>query len=81
MTLRVKLEIVPHGDEERAYEIGRLDIFNKGESEFGIYKYGVIELRKDFGGLHDRYVYHRRNLGAWELLRKILFELPVEGPK
>jgi len=30
MTLRVKLEIIPHGDEDRAYEIGRLDIFNKG---------------------------------------------------
>lgn len=26
MTMRVKIEIVPHGDEHNAYEIHRLDI-------------------------------------------------------
>ncbi len=31
MVLRVILQIIPHGDETKTREIGRLDIFNKGK--------------------------------------------------
>lgn len=76
MTLRVKLEIVPLGDEDRVREIGRLDIFNKGEAAFGHYKYGVIEFdpENNEAGMLRSDILHRRHLGAWELVRKVLQE-------
>jgi len=80
MTLRVKLEIIPHGDEGRAYEIGRLDIFNKGHIDFGHCAYGVIEQTPEIGALHDEEIFHRRDLGAWELVRKAIEELEIKGP-
>lgn len=82
MVLRVKLEIVPFGDEERAREIGRLDIFNKGkfEKDPSLYHYGVIELTPQSGGLHTDSIYHERALGAWELVRTALDQLPIDGP-
>lgn len=74
MTLRVKLEIVPFGDEDKAYEIGRLDIFNKGSAAFGHYEYGIIEIdpEKKEAGLYQNTVVHRRHLGAWALVSKVL---------
>lgn len=80
MTLRVKLEIVPFGDEERIYEIGRLDIYNKGPVGFGHSEYGVIEMSPKTNGLHNKTVYHRSAHGAWALLAKTLAQLPIEGP-
>lgn len=77
MTLRVTVEIVPFGEEEKAYEIHRLDIFNKGPAGFGHYEYGVIsfnEEKKDYG-MYERTVYHRRNLGALALVEKVLREI------
>lgn len=80
MTLRVILQVVPFGDEDRTYEIGRLDIFNKGCSRWpGFYGYGVIDLGPN-PGLYSGGVTHLRSLGAWQLLHDILDELPVEGP-
>lgn len=72
--LRVKVEIVPFGQEDKAREIARLDIFNKGQAEFGHCTYGVIEIdkEKNTGFLHDQEVLHRRELGALELIRKVL---------
>lgn len=77
MTLRVKLEIVPFGDEERAREIGRFDIFNKGNAWFGHCEYGVIEFEpeKRRAGLYKETILHRRDLGAWKLVHKVLSEL------
>lgn len=80
MTLRVKLEIVPHGKEEETYEIGRLDIFNVGLAEFGHHEYRVIEINEERGGLHQRSLFHRRQLGAWALVKKALEALEIEGP-
>ena len=80
MTLRVRLEIVPFGDEERTREIGRLDIFNMGRHEFGHCEYGVIELSSKEAGLHTNTVLHRRDLGAWELVRKAITDLEMKGP-
>lgn len=88
MTLRVKLEVVPYGDEDKAYEIGRLDIFNKGPavsedgtSLGGFHEYGVIELTPKDGAMHDFTVLHRRWEGAWKLVDRVLSELTIEGPK
>jgi len=80
--MRVRLEIVPHGDEGRVREIGRLDIFNKGHLEHapGICEYGVIELTTRSAGLHDASVYHLRNEGAWKLVRNALEDLDISGP-
>jgi hypothetical protein len=88
MTLRVKLEIVPYGDEDGAYEIGRLDIFNKGLAEptadgwdqGGYHQYGIIEMDEKSAGLHDNVVLHRRWDGGWQLVRKVLEELEIKGP-
>lgn len=89
MTLRVKLEVVPFGDEAKAYEIGRLDIFNKGIAppspdgwdQGGYHEYGVIEMTPTTGGLHEDTIIHRRWMGAWALVKKTLSALDIEGPK
>lgn len=80
MTLRVKLEIVPFGVEEKAYEIGRLDIFNKGptlgqwNAASTLYRYGTIDLTKNQEGLYDKEVFHHREDGAWQLVKKAIHE-------
>lgn len=80
MTLRVKLEIVPHGDEEAVYEIGRLDIFNMGHIDIGICEYGVIEVAPERGeaGLHRHTLYHPRKDGAWALVKKAIEDLEIK---
>ena len=81
MVLRVRLEIVPFGDETAIREIGRLDIFNAGHVDAGdLCAYGAIELTPKSGGLHLDRVYHYRNDGAWKLVSIILNELEVTGP-
>ncbi len=74
MVLRVKLEIVPFGDEDKAREIGRIDIFNKGQigNYEGFCSYGVIQLDKNNEGLFDEDVNHVRSHGAWALVHKVL---------
>lgn len=82
MTLRVKLEIVPFGDEARAYEIGRLDIFNIGPGvQPGLHVYGVIDMPQNGkAGLYKDTVQHHRPDGAWELVRKVIATLGIKGP-
>lgn len=82
MTLRVTLEIVPHGDESQKYVIRQLDIFNNGYVEGtgvagGVYDYGVIEINPEAnsGGLYKDSVYHIRDNGPWELVETVLAEL------
>jgi hypothetical protein len=79
MTLRVTVEIVPFGQEDKKYEIGRLDIFNKGRVDFDHCEYGILEfnVEKDDFGMYDKTVLHRRNLGAWKLIEKVIRELDV----
>ena len=78
MVMRVKLEIVPFGEEEAAREIARLDIFNMGHKLEGTYEYGIIEFdrEKNIGGLHKHTVWHDRMNGPWELVKKALL-LPL----
>ncbi len=89
MVLRVKLEIVPHGDEDNIREIGRLDIFNKGlqpysgpvRQDAGYYQYGVISLNPGDAGLFDATLVHYRMDGAWALVKNVLAAYDVRGPK
>lgn len=78
MVLRVILQIVPFGEEDKTREIGRLDIFNKGRVDGNLCKYGVIQLDPGQEGLYQDVVYHMRNLSAWELVGTVLDELEVE---
>lgn len=68
VTLRVILQIVPFGVEAEAREIGRIDISNqmiqKGEND----TYAYIRDGVRSGEL----VQHKRDDGAWELVRKVL---------
>ena len=80
MTLRVKLEIVPHGDESLTREIGRLDINNIEEPFEGVDLYRVVEQTPDREEAHPDYVAHRRSDGAWALVRRVLKELKIKGP-
>jgi hypothetical protein len=89
MVLRVKLEIVPFGDEDKVREIGRLDIFNKGASHnvpaardaAGYCTYGVISLNPGDEGLFDATLVHYRKDGAWLLVQNVLSTFNIRGPK
>ena len=82
--LRVRLEIVPFGNETHTREIGRLDIFNRGcpEAADGQQQcfYGVIELTPSNGGLYKEPVFHFRPEGAWKLVAKAIAILGISGP-
>lgn len=82
MTLRVILQIVPMGDETNIREIGRLDIFNKGEADSNpaYHKYGVIDLSPKQQGLYDLPITHRREHGAWQLVQTVLSAFDIKGP-
>jgi hypothetical protein len=79
MVLRVTLQVVPFGDEDRAYEIGRLDIFNKGPCGEA-HEYGCIDLSPKKAGLYQDNVIHFRDDGAWELVRNAIETLEIKGP-
>lgn len=66
MTLRVTLEIVPFGEEEKKYEIGKLNISNIGPLGDipGFYEYAVHEFPT------DKPLQHMRDQGAWALVRQ-----------
>lgn len=80
MTLRVTLEIVPHGDEKRKYSIGVLDIHNKGEADLGHCQYhaqqysdGLTLLKETADGT----LFHRRDKGPWQLVKKAIESLKI----
>lgn len=75
--LRCKIEIVPFGVEEEARTIKEFHIFNMGPVDVftrKFYLYGVIELNREqnTGMLWDEPITHNRELGAQELVRKVL---------
>lgn len=85
MTLRVTLEIVPHGQEDKKYPIYEVNIHNMGRSMLGDYKYDfeVGEYTDEMGehGPEKIYtvegsgqVHHVRRDGALELARKVIDE-------
>lgn len=75
--LRVTIELVPHGDETRAREIGIMLIANDGEGTHAkgnyAYVYGYTDRRNvrfSTGTVKSFY----RNQGAWALIKKILMK-------
>lgn len=83
MTLRVKLEIVPFGMEDRAHEIARLDIGNRGPDmmEEGYHRYVVLDLTKGQEGMYRRDIKHRRKDGPWDLVNAVITNLNVRIEK
>ncbi len=77
MVLRVILQIIPHGDETKTREIGRLDIFNKGKIGLAN-EYGVIDLSPNQTGLYNHSIAHIRENGAWELVRLVIGGLQIK---
>jgi len=80
MTLRVILQIVPHGDEARKYGIGHLDIHNTGSVGLGLCTYhaqqfsdGETLLKETADGTLE----HSRQEGAWVLVRKAIESLKI----
>ena len=74
--LRLKLELVPFGDEDHAREIGRMVIANDGKSDhpaFGMYEAWLGP--DNYTGKGPRYLRldgHLRSQGAWVLVRDLL---------
>lgn len=71
MTLRVRLSIVPFGDETREEEIRQINISNLGGTGAGICSYGV-EVDGYKRGEYDVLVTHKRSDGPLELVYKAL---------
>ena len=78
MTLRVILQVIPFGDEDQPREIGRLDIFNKGELSEGFHRYGVIDFTTKQEGMFNEEIFHRRENGPWALVAKALNRLDIK---
>lgn len=74
--MRVRIEIVPYGEEDKAYEIERLDIFNKGRIGISdLCNYGVIHISEKDAGMYDDVVLHSRKDGALVLVERVLTDL------
>ena len=75
MTLRVTLEIVPHGHESHKYVIGVIDISNlealtESISCYSAHKYSDGDTL--LAECVDGSLTHCRDEGAWTLVRKVL---------
>ena len=71
MTLRVTVEIIPFGNEDKKYEIGSLEISNLGQTENGVYNYIATQFSDGYK-LKEMTLSHNRNDGSWQLIRKVL---------
>ena len=91
MTLRVTLEIVPHGDESQKYLLSCLNISNMGRSDGQQYahhesfcKYKVKQYDFQDNNIivreHNRLINHNRQNGAWMLVSRVIDQLGVKGP-
>lgn len=82
MTLRISLDIVPHGDEARKYSIGVLDIHNVTSADT-VHPYHEYEGKMTFGGKEYEFkdVNHIREYGAILLLQKVLRQLTILHPE
>lgn len=80
MTLRVTLEIVPHGNELRKYCIGGLEIHNTGNDGLGLHSYHAQQF-SDGGTILketvDGTLEHNRQDGAWVLVKRAIESLKI----
>lgn len=73
--IRVRVELVPFGDESNSKEIGQLVLANTGQRLFGECTYEAVLSSDDPVDQQPairKSVSHFRKDGFWELLRKIL---------
>ena len=74
MTLRVRISIVPFGDEDQEREIHQINISNLADVGLGLCKYGV-EMDKYKTGNYDLNLTHQRQDGPLVLVSKVLGRL------
>jgi hypothetical protein len=74
MTLRVRISIVPFGDEEQEREIHQINISNLASLGLGLCEYGV-EMDKYKTGNYDFKITHQRQDGPLTLVYKVLEKL------
>jgi hypothetical protein len=77
MTLRVRISIVPFGDEEQEREIHQINISNLKDLGLGLCEYGV-EMEKYKTGNYDLKLTHQRQDGPLVLVSKVLGRLTYE---
>lgn len=77
MTLRVRISVVPFGDEAQEREIHQINISNLEVKENGVYEYG-IELNKYKTGDYNAKIKHYREDGAVALVNTALEKLLVD---
>lgn len=82
--LRIKLELLPLGDEDQAKELGEIKIWNDttGNEMYGNYGYSIIEKRSDFAdGITQRGTIknHSRQNTTCKLLFKVLQDVFDRG--
>ena len=69
MTIRVYIDVIPLGDEGKAYPLHEVNIHNIGDLPNGVCEYS-FELDDD--GVSPETVIHTRSDGIVELVRKVL---------
>ena len=74
MTLRVRISIVPFGDEDLEREIHQINISNLASLGLGLWEYGV-EVDKYKTDSYDFKITHQRQDGPLVLVNKVLTEL------
>lgn len=73
--IRVTVELVPFGDENKAKVIGSMRIWNDLTGDREISNYGV-SLTEESGKVHSKEVKnHIRQEGVWRLIRRALIEV------
>lgn len=72
--LRVTIELVPYGDEERAHDIAVMLIANDGtgDSEVGNYVYAYTHSNNMAAREAGVIIQHVRSFGAWALVKAVL---------
>lgn len=74
MTLRITFEIVPFGDESRAYKIHQLEIHNLGTKTAA----GATRYAADLDGERINMTFlHKREEGALKLAKVVLNKMPL----
>lgn len=78
MTLRLTLEIVPFGDEDKKYTIREINVSNLGEIDLGVCQYGV-EVDKYKTKDYTTVVAHKRGEGSIKLVQLVAEALVRKG--
>lgn len=85
--LRIKIELVPYGDEDSARQIGEMVIANDSTGGRNVGNYVAWMGKDDWTNKPEQLIKYRgfdRNQGVWELLRTLLNhykELGTSKPK